>query len=112
MAGELFLSFFPQAVNLAKLYTKERYKTTAINKFKKVLQNPDMWFNSRPFPSNENGNDAFIKCHDATSAQANCPERWKALQKWIKNTNNVSSRANPTVFSWQRAYISSHFPRE
>ena len=82
-------SFFLQVVILAKLYTKEQNKNTAINKFKKVLQNRDQWFNSQPFPSSESGEDAFVKCHDTASAQVHCPERWKALQSWIKNTNRV-----------------------
>lgn len=82
-------SFFLQVVILAKLYTKEQNKNTAINKFKKVLQNRDQWFNSQPFPSSESGEDAFVKCHDTASAQVHCPERWKALQSWIKNTYRV-----------------------
>ena len=75
---------------MAKLYTQEQNETAAVNNFKSVLRNPDRWFNSQPFPINESGNDAFINCYEPISAQANCPQRWNAMQKWINNTFDVS----------------------
>ena len=83
-------SSFPQAVEVAKLYTEEQSETVAVDKFKEILRNSDMWFNSEPFPSSESDEDAFVKCRDAESAEEYCPERWKAMQKWIKNAIDVS----------------------
>ncbi len=31
-----------------------------------------------------------MKCADTKGAQAYCPVRWKALQKWINSTKQVS----------------------
>jgi len=65
-----------------------------------------MSFNSKPFPSNESGNDAFIKCIDSKSAQAYCPERWKAMQLWIKNTDKVSMsyQYQAKVLTWNKKF--------
>ena len=75
---------------MAKSYTGEETDALAVAAFQQVLQHANMSFNSKPFPSNESDNNAFIKCFDPKSAQAYCPERWKALQLWIKNTVKVS----------------------
>ena len=75
---------------MAKSYTGEETDALAVTAFQQVLQHANMSFNSKPFPNNESDNNAFIKCFDSKSAQAYCPERWKALQLWIKNTVKVS----------------------
>ena len=85
-----FLPFFLlKAVDLAQTYTRESDNITAVNSFKAVLRDTDMFFNSQPFPASESGNAAFLKCHNTKSAQEHCPERWKAMQEWIKNTVEV-----------------------
>lgn len=84
----LFLSY--KAVEVAKSYTGEETEELAVPAFQLVLRGANMSFNSKPFPSNESGDNAFIKCNDPKSAQAYCPERWKAMQLWIKNTVKVS----------------------
>ena len=76
---------------MAKSYTGEETEELAVPAFQQVLRHPDMSFN-KPFPNNESGDNAFIKCTDPKSAQAYCPERWKAMQLWIKNTVKVSMR--------------------
>jgi len=80
---------YQQAVEVAKSYTGEETEVLAVPAFQQVLRHANMSFNSKPFPSNESGNDAFIKCIDSKSAQAYCPERWKAMQLWIKNTDKT-----------------------
>ena len=75
---------------MAKSYTGEETEELAVPAFQQVLRHPNMSFNSKPFPNNESGNDAFLKCIDSKSAQAYCPERWKAMQLWIENTVKVS----------------------
>ena len=77
-------------MDIAKKYTNEQVNTTAIDRFKDVLRRPDMSFNNKSFPSNESDNNAFIKCTDDESAQKFCPQRWKAMQAWIKNSVEVS----------------------
>lgn len=94
---------YTQAVDLAKRYTGEEDNNTAITDFKAVLRHSNMSFNSKPFPANESGNDAHIKCYDDKSAQEYCPERWKALQKWITNTvetmkNNIGPVYKPLFY--------------
>ena len=79
---------------MAKSYTGEETEELAVPAFQQVLRHANMSFNSEPFPSNESDNDAFIKCFDSESAQAYCPERWKAMQLWIQNTVKVSRIIN------------------
>ena len=81
---------FPKAVDVAKRYTGEQDNRTAITAFKAVLRHSNMSFNNKPFPANESDENAYIKCYDDKSAQGYCPERWKAMQKWIENTVEVS----------------------
>ena len=81
---------FPKAVDVAKRYTGEKDNRTAITAFKAVLRHSNMSFNNKPFPANESDENAYIKCYDDKSAQGYCPERWKAMQKWIENTVEVS----------------------
>ena len=42
-----------------------------------------MYLNDKPFPDNETGKEPFVKCSDdASSAEAYCPKRYKAMQAW------------------------------
>ena len=77
-------------MEIAKQYTGQILDTDAVDQFKDALRHPNMSFNIKPFPVNESDNNAFIKCMDDKSAQAHCPERWKAMQVWIANTVKVS----------------------
>lgn len=95
---------YEQAVDIAKKYTNEQVNTTAIDRFKDVLRRPDMSFNNKSFPSNESDNNAFIKCTDDESAQKFCPQRWKAMQAWIKNSvetmkNNIRPVLDPLFYN-------------
>ncbi|RMX39595.1 hypothetical protein pdam_00004022, partial [Pocillopora damicornis] len=83
---------YRKVVILAKLYTKEQNKNTAINKLKKVLRNRDQWFNNQPFPSSESGEDAFVMCHDTASAQV-----MKTKVKPVIDTLFYSSGRKKTV---------------
>ena len=78
-----------QAVDIAKKYTGQEGDTTAISEFKLALQHVNMSFNIKGFPGNESDENAFRLCVDDKSAQAYCPERWKAMRAWIANTENV-----------------------
>ena len=49
-----------------------------------------MFFNGRPFPASESGEAAFFRCTTEKSSQQFCPNRWAAMQVWIKNTDKVS----------------------
>ena len=75
---------------LAKLYTKEKDNRTAVRKFREVLESRDMFFNAEPFPTNESGEAAFFMCTTEQTSRLFCPSRWKAMQKWIKSTSEVS----------------------
>ena len=48
-----------------------------------------MFFNDGPFPVNESGEDAYMKCYDTLGALNHCPERWKALERWVNSTKEV-----------------------
>ena len=50
-----------------------------------------MYFNDRPFPDKESGNEAFVKCFDDKSAEEHCPERYKAMKTWVENTEKASN---------------------
>lgn len=80
-----------QAVELAKEYTGSKKNTTAIDKFIKEMQAQDMYFNDKPFPLRESGEEAFVNCFDNKSAEDKCPERYKAMKAWLKNTDTVSN---------------------
>ena len=78
-------------MKLAQDYTGISNNITAINEFKKEMQSQKMYFNDKPFPDNETGKEAFIKCYDNPSAEAYCPKRYKAMQAWIKNSREASN---------------------
>lgn len=48
-----------------------------------------MFFNEKPFPASESEEAAFFRCTTEKSSQEFCPTRWKAMQAWIKDTENV-----------------------
>lgn len=48
-----------------------------------------MYFNDQPFPANESGKEAVVKCNDLKSAEAYCPKRYKAMKAWIENTDKA-----------------------
>ena len=76
-------------MDIARKYTGQEENTTAISEFKVALQHVNMSFNTKGFPGNESDGNAFRVCVDDKSAQAYCPERWKAMRAWIENTRNV-----------------------
>ena len=71
-------------------YTGISNDVKARDSFISEIQAANKYFNEKPFPSNESDENAFIKCVDADSAKQYCPERWKAMQAWIKNTDKAS----------------------
>ena len=71
-------------------YTGISNDVKARDSFISEIQAANKYFNEKPFPSNEFDENAFIKCADADSAKLYCPERWKAMQAWIKNTDKAS----------------------
>ena len=77
---------------LVRDYTGESDDTKARDSFIREIQADDKYFNERSFPSNESDGNAFIKCTDAESAKLYCPQRWKAMQAWIKNINEVKNK--------------------
>ena len=76
-------------MQLAKDYTGIKEDTSAINTFSIEFQAQDMYFNDKPFPGNESGEEAFIKCNDIKSAEAYCPKRYKAMKAWIENNEKA-----------------------
>ena len=90
---------------MAKQYTEEQDEVLALNQFQSALRNADKSFNSKPFPSNESGDLAFVKCADPQSAQAYCPERWKAMQLWINNTFEVSKLYHSLTHFYVHCYV-------
>ncbi|KAL9959511.1 hypothetical protein ACROYT_G032838 [Oculina patagonica] len=88
-----------QAKEIAKQYTGIQNEDSAVLKFKEVLESRDSFFNDKFFPANESGEEAFMKCADTQGAQAYCPVRWKALQKWINSTKQVAKLLKPKLKS-------------
>lgn len=82
---------------LAKQYTGLKNEDQAVIKFREVLKSRDMFFNRDPFPDDESGDEAYIKCADHVGARAFCPVRWRALQKWINYTKQVAEVLTPKI---------------
>ncbi len=92
-------------MELAKEYTGIKNNNTAIERFIQEVQGEDMYFNDKPFPAKESGNEAFINCYDTKSAEASCPERFKAMNAWIANTEKASNWENMLYSdSWRRQF--------
>lgn len=68
----------------------EKHNSTAIRKFREVLESRAMYFNAQPFPANESGEAAFFLCTAEQTSRLFCPTRWTAMQTWIKTTTKVS----------------------
>ena len=81
-------------MQLAKDYTDFNNNISAIDEFTREFQAQDKYFNDKPFPANESGEEAFIKCNDTKNAEAYCPKRYKAMKAWIEN----NEKARITVF--------------
>ena len=88
--GNLCVFLLSKVKTLAKQYTGLKNEDQAVVKFREVLKSRDMFFNRDPFPDDESGDEAYMKCAYPVGARAFCPVRWRALQKWINYTKHVS----------------------
>eukprot|EP00112_Aurelia_sp_Birch-Aquarium-sp1_P011295 Seg2375.5 transcript_id=Seg2375.5/GoldUCD/mRNA.D3Y31 product="hypothetical protein" protein_id=Seg2375.5/GoldUCD/D3Y31 len=86
--------YYPKMKKLAKEIANVSDTKSAIKKFKEIATSPQEYFNDGPFPKNETGAEAQRKCSSERTARLNCPERWKALQKWFKFSRDVMQRIN------------------
>ena len=76
---------------MARQVTGENDNNTAKNKFMKILNNSDMFFNDVTFPPQESNETAFKLCCRSEDAQKNCPNRWRAIQQWFKEAREVGN---------------------
>ena len=76
---------------MARQVTGEKDNNTAKNKFMKILNNSDMFFNDMTFPPQESNETAFKLCRTSEDAKKNCPKRWKAIQQWFKEAREVGN---------------------
>lgn len=100
-------------MDLAKEYWGINDDTRARDLFISEIKRRERYFNMLPFPSEESNENAFIKCFDADSAKKHCPQRWKAMQDWIKSTQKVTKLDFVAVLSFTSAEVSySHRDRD
>jgi len=88
-------NLYNKTMELVRDYTGNSDDVKARDSFISEIQLADKYFNDKPFPSKESDDSAFINCTDADSAKLYCPERWKAMQAWIKNTEEVKQKIEP-----------------
>lgn len=92
-------TLMPQVYKIAKLLTGRNKRSKAIEEFKILLNGPEQWHNSAPFPANESDERAHQACRDPDSAKKNCPRRWAAVVKWGEYINEVMSMIAPKIRS-------------
>lgn len=86
---------YPQAMEVARQVTDENDNKTARERFVRILNNSDMFFNNMSFPPQESTKMAFKLCSSVDNARRYCPNRWHAIQQWFKETREVMSMLDP-----------------
>ena len=77
---------------MARQVTDENDNKTARERFVRILNNSDMFFNNMSFPPQESTKMAFKLCSSVDNARRYCPNRWHAIQQWFKETREVSNK--------------------
>lgn len=62
----------------------------AIKQFQAQLSSQEFYYKFGNDPHNSSAQ--HLMCTDAETAQKYCPERWKAMNKWLQSARAVSSR--------------------
>ena len=75
-----------QVIKIAKARTKEQNESKAIKKFRIQLENDKYFY----IVENETTNsELYMKCYDKTTAEKYCPQRWKAMNRWLESAKTV-----------------------
>ena len=74
-------------MKVAQAITGERNDTKAIEKFRSQLQS-DKYFYT--IENESKYSEPYMRCYDDETAQEYCPERWKAMQRWLQSAETVS----------------------
>jgi len=91
-------SLYPQALELAKVHTKEAISSKAADRFKaEVVDSPSSYFNSTPIPDNESNADAFLKCTSMETAKLYCPVRYKSMLSWFDYVETTLATLHPKI---------------
>ena len=91
-------TLYPQALEIAKSYTKETDNVKAAARFKaEFVDHSNSFFNTTPIPDNESSSDAFLKCQSMDSAKAFCPVRYQSMLNWFDYVQTVLATLQPKV---------------
>ena len=94
-------SLYPQALEIAKAYTKESDSIKAAARFKaEFVDSPMSYFNATPIPANESGSDAFQKCQSLETAKKFCPVRYQSMMNWFDYVQTTLSILHPKIRSF------------
>ncbi|XP_068693508.1 uncharacterized protein [Montipora foliosa] len=86
---------YPEILALARKITGLNDTEAAVKQLKAKISSQDMYFNKVPFPANESGAQAYLKCNSMEGAMKFCPKRWEALRKWFKVSREAMSFLEP-----------------
>ncbi len=91
-------TLYPQALAIAKHFTKESDDKVAARRFKaEFIDSPNSYFNNTPVPSNESSADAHEKCQSMASAKMYCPVRYQAMLNWFDYVQSTLSQLDPMI---------------
>ncbi|XP_065060075.1 uncharacterized protein LOC135687446 isoform X2 [Rhopilema esculentum] len=91
-------SLYPQALEIAKAYTKESDSVKAAARFKaEFVDSPMSYFNATPIPANESGRDAFQKCQSLETAKKYCPVRYQSMMNWFGEVEAIMATLHAKI---------------
>ena len=82
--------FYFEVLNLARSVTNENDTQRAKDKFIKILNRSEMFYNKQDIPRNESNATAYKLCSSPSGAKKHCPVRWNAMQNWFAHAREVS----------------------
>ncbi|XP_031561184.1 uncharacterized protein LOC116297157 [Actinia tenebrosa] len=86
----LIKEVYPKILQIAREVTEEKdNETAAEEKFKKRINEDDMYFNEEEIPASESDERAHKLCRTDEGAKKHCPVRWKAIQNWFTYSRQV-----------------------
>ena len=83
-----FFSFL-KVLNLTRHVTLENNTHKAKEKFIKILNRSEMFYNKEEIPENESNETAHKLCSSISGAKKYCPVRWNAMQNWFAHAREV-----------------------
>ena len=66
--------------------TNEKNDSKAIEKFRSLLESDKFFY---PVENENKYPEPYMRCYDDETAKQNCPERWKAMTRWLESAEEV-----------------------